>query len=480
MDRAVVLALALLIAFAPAAHAQRAQGFDKRVREFVVHDAPRIRIDDVRVVDGTGAPAVAGQSLLVVDGRIARVGPAADLKGERADVVIDGRGRTVMPGLVMLHEHLLFLDPTSDPVAYVSEPLASPRAYLAYGATTIRTTGTFSGSDDLQVARGIRAGTIPGPEIFVTAPFLDGAGSFAWQMRPVTDAAGARRIVDFWADEGATSYKIYMNASREVLAAAIDAAHKRGLKVTGHLCSITFHEAAALGIDQLEHGAVVATDFVADKKPDQCPDPRTGEDALIALAPDAPEMAELIATLVRQRVVVTSTLAVFAAGVVDWFPATEDLSFLNEKSQFWALRTLAMRYRNPERRARAAKVLDAEMRFERAFVAAGGTLVAGTDPTGWGGTLPGPGNHAELRLLAAAGFAPLDVIRIATSEGARVLGIDGRVGSLRPGLQADLLLVDGRPDEDIAQIGKLDLVFRDGIAYDPARLRESVRGKIGR
>ena len=114
----------------------------------------------------------------------------------------------------------------------------------------------------------------------MTAPFIDGAGSFAWQMRPVTDAASARRIVDFWADEGATSYKIYMNVSREVLAAAIDAAHKRGLKVTGHLCSITFHEAAALGIDQLEHGAVVATDFVADKKPDQCPDPRTGEDAL--------------------------------------------------------------------------------------------------------------------------------------------------------------------------------------------------------
>ena len=417
---------------------------------------------------------------MIDDGKIARIGPVAALAGERADVVIDGRGRTVMPGLVMLHEHLLFLDPTTDPVAYVSEPLAAPRAYLGYGATTIRTTGTFSGGDDLQVARGIRNGAIPGPEIFVTAPFIDGAGSFAWQMRPVTDTVSARRIVDFWADEGATSYKIYMNVSREVLAATIDAAHKRGLKVTGHLCSITFHEAAALGIDQLEHGAVVATDFVADKLPDQCPDPRSGEDALIALAPDAPAMAELIATLVEHRVVVTSTLAVFAAGVVDWFPATDDLSFLNEKSQFWALRTLALRYRNPERRARAAKLLDAEMRFERAFVAAGGTLVAGTDPTGWGGTLPGPGNLAELRLLVAAGFSPLEAIRIATAEGARVLGIDERVGTLRAGRQADLLLVDGKPDQDIAQLGRIDLVFRNGIAYDPVKLRDSVRGKIGR
>ena len=191
-------------------------------------------------------------------------------------------------------------------------------------------------------------------------------------------------------------------------------------------------------------------------------------------------MTELIAALVAHKVVVTSTLAVFAAGIVDWFPATDDLAMLNDKSQFWALRTLSMRYRAPEQRVRAAKLLEAEMRFERAFVAAGGTLVAGTDPTGWGGTLPGPGNHAALRLLAAAGFSPLEVIRIATSEGARTQGIGQRVGTLRAGMQADLLLVNGNPDEDIAQIGKIDLVFRNGIAYDPARLRDSVRGKIGR
>ena len=139
-----------------------------------------------------------------------------------------------------------------------------------------------------------------------------------------------------------------------------------------------------------------------------------------------------------------------------------------------------MRYRAPDQRARAAKLLEAEMRFERAFVAAGGTLVAGTDPTGWGGTLPGAGNHAALRLLAAAGFSPLEVIRIATSEGARTQGIGEHVGTLRAGMQADLLLVNGNPDEDIAQIGKVDLVFRNGIAYDPSRLRESVRGKISR
>ena len=460
--------------------AQRTSSFDARVRQYVVHDVPRIRIDNVRVIDGTGAPAQAGQSLLLDNGRIVGMGPTANFTNEPADTVIDGRDRTVMPGLVMMHEHLLFLDSTADAPTYLSEPLASPRAYLGYGATTIRTTGTFNGSDDLRVARGIRDGQIAGPEIFVTAPFIEGEGSFAFQMTPITDPAHARRVVNFWADEGATSFKIYMNVSRSVLTAAIETAHARGLKVTGHLCSVTFREAAALGIDQLEHGVVVATDFVADKALDKCPAPGVATNALLALPPDSPEMADLIATLVEQRVIVTSTLAVFAAGVVDWFPGTDDLALLNDKSQFWALRTLAMRYRAPEQRARAMRLLEAEMRFERAFVAAGGTLVVGTDPTGWGGTLPGPGNHAAVRLLVAAGFSPREAIRIATAEGARALGIDDRVGTLRTGRQADLLLVNGNPDEDIVSLARIDMVFKNGIAFDPARLRESVLGKIGR
>jgi imidazolonepropionase-like amidohydrolase len=201
---------------------------------------------------------------------------------------------------------------------------------------------------------------------------------------------------------------------------------------------------------------------------------------LLALAADSAEMKDLIATLVKKKVAVTSTLAVFAAGVVDWVPPQDDLALLNTQSQASALRRLAQFYRTPERRERALAVLKAEMLFERAFVDAGGTLLVGTDPTGWGGTLPGPGSHAALRLLVEAGFSPLEVIRIATLEGARFQRIDGRVGSIAPGKQADLVLVDGKPDEDITQLGRIDLVFRDGIAYDRHKLIESVRGKVGR
>jgi imidazolonepropionase-like amidohydrolase len=476
---AKALGLAVVLA-APSANAQRAETFDKRVKQYVVHDAPRIRIDNVRVVDGTGAPARTGQSIVIRDGRIERIAASEALAGEAADTVIDGKGRTVVPGLVMMHEHLFFIDVLGEAPMYNSEPFAAPKAYLAFGVTTIRTAGTMHGTDDLETARMIREGKFVGPEVRVTAPFVNGPGSFAFQLRPIADPAEARRIVNFWADEGVSSYKIYQNISREVLAAAIDTAHRRGIKVTGHLCSITFREATEMGIDNLEHGVAVASDFVADKLPDLCPPRDVPEDALLALPPDSPRMKDLIDTLVSHKVAVTSTLAVFAAGIVDWFPGPDDLLMLNHESQTSALRWLA-RYRGaPERRERALRLLQTEMRFERAFVAAGGTLMAGTDPTGWGGTLPGPGNHAALRLLVEAGFTPLEVIRIATLNGARYQGIDDRVGSLAEGKRADLVLVDGKPDEDIRQLGRIDLVFKDGIAYDSKKIVESLRGKVGR
>ena len=459
---------------------QRAETFNKRVQQYVVHDAPRIRIDDVRVVDGTGAAAAEHQALLIRDGRIEKMGPAASLAGDKADVVIEGKGRTVMPGLVMMHEHLLFIDALGELPHYMSEPFASPKAYFAFGATTIRTGGTFNGNDDLQAARLVREGQIVGPEIRVTAPFVNGTGSFAFQMRPITDPEDARRLVQFWVWEGATSFKIYMNITREVLAAAIEAAHQRGMQVTGHLCSITMREAAELGIDSLEHGVAMATDFVKDKQPDRCPPGNAGNKALLDLPPDSQEMRDLIELLVKRKVAITSTLAVYAAGIVDWFPSADDLLMLNHESRASARRALARYRKEPERRETQKRLLEAEMRFERAFVAAGGTLLAGTDPTGWGGTLPGAGGHAELRLLVQAGFTPLEAIRFATQAGARFQRIDDRVGTVATSKQADLLLVNGKPDQDIAQIGAIDLVFKDGIAYDAVRLRDSLRGKIGR
>jgi hypothetical protein len=304
-------------------------------------------------------------------------------------------------------------------------------------------------------------------------------------MTPITDPARARRVVDFWADEGVTSYKIYMNVS-----------HARCSR-----CDRSGARAWAQGdrppvLDHLSTrpprwestSSSTASSSPPISAPTRSPTmsrPRRGRRALLALAADAPEMTELITTLVKRNVVVTSTLAVFAAGVVDWFPATDDLAMLNEKSQFWGrlMRTLAMRYRAPEQRARR----DAASRSRNApssarFVARPANARDRHRSNRLGRhRCRGRAITRALRLLVAAGFSPLEVIRMATAEGARTQGVDERVGTLRAGKQADLLLVNGNPDEDIAP-HRPDpiLVFKNGIAYDPARLRDSVRGKIGR
>src|SRR5207249_8537598 len=118
-------------------------------------------------------------------------------------------------------------------------------------------------------------------------------------------------MVNFWADAGATSFKSYTHITRAELGAAIEEAHKRGLKVTGHLCSVTYREAATLGIDDLEHGFFASTDFVADKKPDECPGQGAGQAALGAVDPNGETVRSLIADLVRQHVALTSTLTIF-------------------------------------------------------------------------------------------------------------------------------------------------------------------------
>ena len=148
-----------------------------------------------------------------------------------------------------------------------------PRLYLAGGATTVRTAGSMVPYADLNLVRMVESGQIPGPDIDATGPYITPRLGLP-AVNELRDANHAREMVRYWASEGFTSFKAYINVSREELAAAIDEAHTRGLKLTGHLCSVTFREAADLGIDNLEHGFLVATDFVEDKEPDTCVDGR--------------------------------------------------------------------------------------------------------------------------------------------------------------------------------------------------------------
>ena len=119
------------------------------------------------------------------------------------------------------------------------------------------------------------------------------------------------------------------------------------------------------------------------------------------------------------------------------------------------------------------------MALERAFARAGGLLIAGTDPTGGGGVIPGYSNQRQLELLVEAGFTPLEAIRIGTLNGATYLGREARVGSIAAGKQADLVVIDGDPSTTIADVRKVETVFKQGVGYDPAKLIASVSGKVG-
>jgi imidazolonepropionase-like amidohydrolase len=453
-------------------------------QEFIRTSAPVIALAHVRVIDGTGATPNDDQTIVISDGRISSVGPSTDAKVPPGAQTIDLPGYTVLPGLVGMHNHMFFPMGGSPPI-YSDMGISFPRLYLALGVTTIRTTGSVAPFTDLEIKRLIDAGRMIGPKIHVTAPYLEGRGSFTPVMHELTGPDDARRMVNFWAEAGATSFKAYMNITRAELRVAIEEAHKRGLKVTGHLCSIGFREAAEIGIDDLEHGLLVDSEFVSNKQPDQCPPANEVNTSLRQLDLNGPAVKETIQTLVAKQVAVTSTLPVFEAGGA---PLTQKgigaASALLNPRVLDVMSTDA-RVRYLQARARVSSesnfvaLLRKAMDFERAFVRAGGLLIAGLDPTGNGGVVAGFGDLREVELLVEAGFTPVEAIKIASFNGARFLGEEARIGSISPGKQADLMVVNGNPAANISDLEKVEIVFKDGVGYDSEKLIQSVAGLVG-
>ncbi|MDP9262220.1 MAG: amidohydrolase family protein [Actinomycetota bacterium] len=267
-----------------------------------------------------------------------------------------------------------------------------------------------------------------------------------------------------------------MHITRAELGAAIQEAHKRGLKLTGHLCSVTYREAAGLGIDNLEHGFFAATDFVTDKKPDECPGQGAGQRAFTAVDPNGDAVRSLIAELVSHRVALTSTLTVFET-FVPGRPLPPGLDVLEPqlRAQFEQRHAAAAANANSAIGPLFAKARALELTFARA----GGLLLVGTDPTGGGGVVAGYSNQRALELLVESGFTPLEAIRIGTLNGATFLGRADRVGSIAVGKDADLVVVAGNPATRISDVRNVQIVFKQGIGYDPAKLVESVKGKVG-
>lgn len=442
---------------------------------FLRTPAKRIALTHVQLIDGTGAPVLANQTIIIRDGRIESLGDATSTPVPAGYETLDLPGHTVIPGLVGMHEHLFY--PSANPI-YSEMAVSFPRLYLASGVTTARTGGGLENHTDIMVKKWIDSGRTVGgpwvgPDLHITAGYLEGPGAFTPQMLELKGPADAVAFVNYWANAGATSFKAYMHITRAELAAAVKTAHSRHLPVTGHLCSVGFREAAAIGIDNLEHGLIEDGELVSGKKPDECPE--VTAPVLEQVDINGEQVKQIIHDLVQHHVAVTSTLAVFEVA-----PPIEQ-RFLDALSPQTAANYQAARARLSESsRRRSALEVQKEQAFERAFVAAGGLLVAGCDPTGNGSTLAGFGDQRNIELLVDAGFSPVEAIRIATLNGARLLGIDARTGSVAPGKQADLAVIEGNPAANISDIENVRIVFRNGVAYDSAKLIESVRGLVGR
>jgi imidazolonepropionase-like amidohydrolase len=464
--------VAAYIAIAAPLAAQRPT-LSANVRQYVAIDTPIVVLTHVRVIDGTGAPPRENQSIVVRDGRITSLGDAATIQQPAGAQVLDLTGKSVIPGLVMMHEHLYY--PTG-PGMYGNLSESFTRLYLAGGVTSMRTGGNSNGYGEINIAREIARGEKPGPWMDATAPYLQGPGLGVTQMYELKNAEDARRMTSFWADAGATSFKAYMNITRAELRAAIAEAHRRGLKITGHLCSVTYHEAAADGIDNLEHGFFVATDFVAGKKPDVCPGQTPGMTALAAVDPNGAQFKALVADLVAHHVALTSTLTVFET-FTPGQPEPPGLDVLDPilEQDFEKFRESVQAKKGSIFVGLFAK----ERAMELQFVRAGGLLLAGTDPTGGGGVIPGYSDQRQIELLVGGGFTPLEAIRICTLNGATYLGKTKDIGSIEVGKQADLVVIGGDPAANIADIRKVEMVFKQGVAYDPAKLIASVKGKVG-
>jgi len=449
-----------------------AQSYDDlspAVREFVTVSADHVVIRNVRLIDGTGAPARTGVSIEIRDGRIARVGTVAEVGTPSGAEVVDGAGQTVTPGFVMLHEHLFY---PSGQARYNTNEISFPPLYLAGGVTTMRTGGSVDTYTDLRVAQHVEEGRIVGPHMDVTGPYLEGANGFVRAMPQLETPDQARAHVNFWIDQGVTSFKAYNLIDRVTLGAAIDAAHARGVKVTGHLCSITYREAADLGIDNLEHGFFAATDWVADKEADSCP--RGASQTYLDLDVASAAFTDLSDHLIASGVALTSTLTVVERRAPDRAPPPEGAQAAM-LPQFHE-RVMAGLSRSSET---GGRLLSQYMAMEKSFYDAGGTLVVGTDPTGGGDVVPGYANQRAVQLLMEMGLSVEQAVEVATKNGAAYLERDDQIGTVEPGKRADLILMRGDPGADPEAFRAMTLVFKDGVGYDSVRLFESVRGWVG-
>jgi imidazolonepropionase-like amidohydrolase len=431
-------------------------GFAQTKSKFVFYNQSEIVLQNARVVDVTKGIVLEGYSILISNGKISGLGKTGQLPVPKNAHVINMTGKTILPGLVMLHEHMNY---NTGAAVWQFQPVSFPKLFLAAGVTTLRTAGAENPMYDLNLKRKIDSGVLVGPRMFITGPmFNDVAGGFLGDFI-ISNYEEGRKATAFWAEKGCTSFKVYSDISRDALRGVIDEAHARGLIVTGHLGRISCTEAANLGIDNIEHS------FGSCSADLNLPWNTTWN-----IMPEQKGVKDLIDLLIKKNIVLTIT----PFSDSDYRnPAMLEYLSTDERKR------IEEYVKNPPP-FMPKEINDRQLRpLEKIFIKNGGRVVLGADAADCG-ILPGFQNHNAMVSMVKAGWTPMEVIKTATIDGAKFLKIDEESGSIDIGKNADLLIVSGKPDQRIEDIKNVELVFRNGIGYDSKALREYVKGMVGR
>lgn len=465
---------------------------------FIVAQSPIIALTGARIIDGTGSPAKENQTVLIREGRIASIGSAGKVNIPASAKKISLKGKSLLPGWVSTHEHLMFAMGWGDDegLAYAFQP-AHAKIQLAFGITSLRTTASIkrNAEKELALKRAIENGSEIGPDYDLTSPVISGphgSNYERWHNFDVADTPEkARSLARQFSAQGFTSYKVHHTISRASLGALIDEAHKLGHRVTGHLCSVSYREAADLGIDSFAHPFWLARDFAPDRKPDVCDRDslpisiKLGDlfvpsrdmkmsyasavenyEAMARMGVDHPEIKGLFQHLIKKDISMSWTIAPLAnRPVPDYVEALFDDQ----------ARTIVQSYEDlhGEKFHLNVRTQPIEVGFWRA----GGRLTLGTDVSV---TLPTGYSHLMLiEGIVNQGIPPLEVIKIATLNGAEDLGVADDRGSIAVGKRADLIVINGDPSTNISDIQKVELVFKKGIGYDSMAILKASEGTIG-
>jgi hypothetical protein len=417
-----------------------------------------LAIRNARLFDPRDLSVTPGMGVLIEGGHIARVAPDAELKLPAGAEVIDAHGRFLMPGLWDNHQHIFDNDGALD---------------LANGVTSSRDMANDTDGFLKRVAR-FDDGSELGPRVF-KAGIIDGTGEFAGPTKMRVDTAEeALRDVDWYADHGYGQIKIYSSMKPELVPIIAEHAHARGLRVSGHVPAfMSARQFVEGGADEIQHLNFIVLNFLFDTVKET-----RNRDRFIKVAehareftPDKPEVREFIGFLKAHHTVLDPTMnafeALFCGDPTAVTPGLENIAPRFPPQIRRGLLSGAIEA--PEdRKAAYAQAFPAMLRLLLALHEAGVTIIPGTD------SLSGYGLHHELELYVRAGIAPAEVLRMATLTSAQVIGADRERGVIAAGKLADMVLVDGDPTRDIADIEKIDTTIKGGKVFDAASIEHAL------